>query len=75
MKKVITYLGLLTFTTTLGGLIVGAEDMTDEQPVDITTRAQVRAHRFSSKPPKNYKGMTLIGEKKVNDGYIGYYVF
>lgn len=75
MKKVIIYLGLLTLATSLGGLIVGAEEITTEQPVDITTRAQVRAHHFSSKPPKKYKGMTLIGEKKVKDGYIGYYVY
>lgn len=74
MKKVIIDLGLITLMTSVGGIIVGAEDMTDEHPVDITTRAQVRAYHFSSKPPKKHKGMTLIREKKVKDGYIGYYV-
>lgn len=75
MKKVIVYLGLLTFATSVGGIIIGAEEIVAEQSVDIMTRAQVRAHHFSSKPPKKYKGMTLIGEKKVKNGYIGYYVY
>lgn len=74
MKKVIIYLGLITLITSLGSVIVGAEDTTDEQPVDITTRARVIPYRFNSKPPKTYKGLTLISEKKVKDGYIGYYV-
>lgn len=72
MKKVIIYLGLITLITSLGGVIVGAEDttdeqpvdITDEQPVDITTRARVIPYRFNSKPPKTYKGLTLISEKK-----------
>lgn len=74
MKKIIVYLSVLTLATSLGGIIVGAEEVTDEHPVDMITRARVRACHFSSKPPKNHKGMTLIGEKKVKDGYIGYYV-
>lgn len=74
MKKIIVYLGVLTLATSLGGVIVGAEEITDEQPVDMITRASVRAYHFRSKPPKNHKGMTLIGEKKVKDGYIGYYL-
>jgi len=39
MKKVIIYLGLITLMASVGSIIVGAEDMTDEHPVDITTRA------------------------------------
>ena len=74
MKKVIIYLGLITFITSLGGIIVGAEDLTDEQPIDIATRTKIRTYRFKSKPPKSYKGMTLVGEEKVKNGYIGYYV-
>lgn len=74
MGKVIIYLGLMALVTSFGGVIVGAEDMTDEQSVDIMTRVQVRAYRFSSRPPKNHKGMTLIREKKVKNGYIVYYI-
>lgn len=74
MKKFIIYLGVLTLVISLGGVIVEAEDTTDEQPIDIITRAQVRAYHFSSKPPKKHKGMSLIKEKKVKNGYIGYYV-
>lgn len=74
MKKVIIYLGILILVISLGGAIVGAEDTNGGQPVDIKTRAQVRAYQFSSKPPKNHKGMTLVREKKVKNGYIGYYV-
>lgn len=74
MKKLIIYLGVLILVISLGGIIVGAEEITDEQPIDTITRAQVRAYHFSSKPPKNHKGMSLIKEKKVKNGYIGYYV-
>lgn len=74
MKKVIIYLGLITLITSFGGIIVGAEDRTDEQPVDITTRARIIPYHFKSKPPKTYKGLTLHSEKKVKNGYIGYYV-
>lgn len=74
MKKVIIYLGLITLVTSLGGANVGAEEINSEQPVEVVTRSKVRAYRFNSKPPKRHKGMTLIREKKVSNGYIGYYV-
>ena len=74
MKKVIIYLGLVALITSMGGVIVGAEYIADEQPLDITTRARVIPYHFNSKPPKTYKGLTLISEKKVKNGYIGYYV-
>lgn len=74
MKKIIICLGLLAVITSLGGTNVTAEETVDEQAMEITTRALIRVFQFTSKPPKKYKGLILIREKKVKNGYIGYYV-
>ncbi|MGX7025954.1 hypothetical protein [Vagococcus hydrophili] len=74
MKKFIIYLGLLALAFSLRGTLVTAETTVHEHLLDLTTRAQVRAYKFSSRPPKVYKGWNLVQEKKVKDGYIGYYV-
>lgn len=74
MKKIIVYLGVLTIITSLGGTIVNAEEIVDKQPMELMSRAKTRGFQFTSKPPKKYKGLNLIREQKVKDGYIGYYV-
>lgn len=74
MKKSIINLGVLVIGISLGGILVTAEEIINDQPIELTSRAQVRVFQFKSKPPKTHKGLSLVREKKVKNGYVGYYV-
>ena len=73
MKKVVVFsmlLGLISFTS----VSANAQESTTDNVDTIVNRAAYQTYKFSSYPPKTYKGLVLHQVKKVKDGYLGLYI-
>lgn len=73
MKRIIITTALLA-TLTVCGISTNAQEVSTDDTTVIVSRAAYQTYKFSSYPPKTYKGLVLHQVKKISDGYLGLYI-